>query len=198
MKNLYLRSCIALLCAASVVACGGDGNLQLGGSVTGLTKSGLELTNNDNAPFAVALRPNVPNFPFAFPQLIGTDSNYNVRVSKQPDGAVCTIADGTGSGRASSNVSSVRVECITNRYDLGGTVNGNIAGLELINAPEILKITENGAFVFATKVPDGDPYNVLIFTQPTNGLQCSISNGSGRMGTAPITDVVVNCPVIAN
>ena len=194
MKNLYLRSCIALLCAASVVACGSGGSLRLGGTVNGLTKTGLVLTNNGGSDFTLVPRPSEPSFTFAFPSLVGTDDNYNVTVSAQPTGAVCTIREGTGNGRATSNVVSIVVDCITDSYELGGTVSGRSDGLVLANAPERLNITANGTFVFATKVNDGAPYAVTVLTQPTTGATCTITNGAGTMGTMPINNVGVTCP----
>ena len=50
MKNMTLRSSVALLCGAILSACGGsDGSLQIAGSITGLTKTGLVLVNEGSA-----------------------------------------------------------------------------------------------------------------------------------------------------
>ena len=191
MKNLYLRSCVALLCATSLAACGGgSGSLLVGGTVGGLTKTGLVLTNNGGPDLAIASGASS----FSFPQLIDTDANFNVQIKTQPSGAVCTMVAGTNTGRASFNITSVQVACVTNAYALGGSVTGRSAGLVLVNAPDQLSIKANGAFVFGAKVADGAPYVVRIFTPPSSGSQCSILNGEGRMGTADINNVQVTCP----
>lgn len=191
MKHVYLRSCLALLCATSLAACGGSsGSLIVKGQITGLTKTGLVLTNNGGPDLAI----DSGATSFSFPQLIDTDANFDVQIKTQPTGAVCTMVAGTNTGKASFNINSVQVACITNAYSLGGSVTGRSAGLVLVNAPDKLNITENGAFVFGAKVADGAPYVVTIFTAPSSGSQCSIANGEGRMGTADINNVAVTCP----
>jgi hypothetical protein len=186
MKNLYLRSCMALLCAASLAACGGSGNLQLGGTVTGLTKTGLALTNNNGAPFAIAPRTGISAFSFAFPDLVGTDSNYNVEISAQPSGAVCTISN--GKGRATGNVSSVRVACVTNAYTLSGTVTGLEPGSGLVNGNDSTTVQDDLSFVFPTKVADGATYGIVA-------QGCTVTGGVGTMGTEDVeANISVTCP----
>jgi len=152
MKHVYLRSCLALLCATSLAACGGSsGSLIVKGKITGLTKTGLVLTNNGGPDLAIAAGATS----FSFPQLIDTDANFDVQIKTQPTGAVCTMVAGTNTGKASFNINSVQVACVTNAYSLGGSVTGRSAGLVLVNAPDKLNITANGAFVFGAKVADG-------------------------------------------
>jgi hypothetical protein len=194
MKNLYLRSCIALLCTVGVVACGGGGNLQLGGTVTGLTKSGLALSNNGGTPFVVALRPGVPTFTFAFPSLVNTDSNYNVIVSSQPTGANCVIRTvsgiSSGTGRATSNVVSVFVDCTTESHTLSGAVTGLAAGSTLINGDTQTTVTNNLRYAFEgdNKINDGDTYGIVV-------QGCTVNGGVGTMGTQDVVaDITVtNC-----
>src|SRR6202171_2400703 len=96
MKSLTLRSSIALVCALSLAGCGGgSGNLLLAGSVLGLTKDGLVLANGNET---VAVPGGSLTFPS--PQLLATDSSYNVTVKTQPTAAVCTVTNGTGNSGA--------------------------------------------------------------------------------------------------
>jgi hypothetical protein len=198
MKSLTLRSSIALVCALSLAGCGGgSGNLLLAGSVLGLTKDGLVLQNG-NDTLAVPAGSST----FSFAQLLPTDANYAVTVKTQPTAAVCTVANGTGNSGA-FNVTSVVVTCVTNSYDLGGTITGlTTDGLVLVNGP-VQKAFPAGTTAFTMsqtqangtitgKVPDGSPYGVTVLTQPT-GHTCTVMNGVGTMGSSAVNSIQVTC-----
>ncbi len=182
----------ALACAAGLAACGGGGggDVVLGGSVTGLNKSGLVLANGATT---LAVAANVGSF--AFPGLIASDANYHITIQTQPTGAVCQVVSGTESGKASSlNVTTVQVSCLTNQYKLGGSVSGlSTAGLQLVNGGDTLAVAAGAtSFTFGGTVGDGAPYGVTILSQPT-GLICAVSNGGGTLGSADVNTVAVAC-----
>jgi hypothetical protein len=190
MKHVYLRSCVALLCATSLAACGGSsGSLLVGGTITGLTKTGLVLTNNDGPDLAIASGATS----FSFPQLIDTDANFNVQIKAQPPAAVCTMRAGTNTGKASFNVNGIVVDCVTNTYTLNAAVSGLAGGtVALTNGDNNdLTISADGTFPFPVKVADGAPYTVTVKTQPA-GKNCVIPNGVATMPSAPVT-IDVTC-----
>ena len=81
----------------------------------------------------------------------------------------------------------------TTSYSVGGTVSGLSGTLVLQdNGGDNLSVTANGPFTFATKLPSGTPYNVTVQTAPAS-QNCTISNGSGTVGTANVTNVAVSC-----
>jgi hypothetical protein len=202
MKSLYLRSSMALACALSLAACGGGGgNLQLGGSVIGLTKGDVVLQNNGGAPMTVS----APARSFVFPELIGTDTGYDVTIKGAPTHAVCTVTNGKGKSGAFS-INSVVVSCTTFSYELRGTVVGlrsDGGGLTLANGSEqkevdagattftMSKFAPDGTYI-SGKVADGAPFGVTVLRQPGNQT-CSVENGVGTMGSAPKTDVKITC-----
>jgi hypothetical protein len=51
--------------------------------------------------------------------------------------------------------------------------------------------TVNGSFVFATRIPPGESYDVRVLTQPANQT-CFVSNGSGT-ALATVNNVTVSC-----
>ena len=79
-------------------------------------------------------------------------------------------------------------------YSVGGDVSGLTGtGLELQNnGVDTLAIAANGPFAFATELVDTAAYAVTVSTQPT-GQTCSVTNDSGTIATADVTDVVVVC-----
>ena len=78
-------------------------------------------------------------------------------------------------------------------YSVSGTVEG-LAGTLVLqnNGRDDLPIGENGSFTFTTPLTVGSPYNVTILTQPS-GQKCVVENGKGRLYSANVTAVTVNC-----
>lgn len=140
-----------------------------------------------------------------FTPLLGTGENYVVTVKSQPTPPPqqnCTIANGSGTiGTAS--ITNVNVTCTTT-YSVGVSVLG-LAGTGFVvqlNGADDLPITINdngggaGSGTFSTQLASGATYTVTIKTQPTTPTQtCTISNGSGTIGTANVT-VSASCTLI--
>jgi hypothetical protein len=99
-----------------------------------------------------------------------------------------------------SNVFNDQIEyaetCITEGelYTVGGTVSGLTGtGLALQNnGAEILSIAADGSFTFLTELVDTTAYTVIVSTQPT-GQTCTVTNGSGAIAAADVTNVSVAC-----
>jgi hypothetical protein len=193
MKSLFLRSGVALACALTLASCGGSGgSLYLGGAVVGLTRDGLVLTNNNGPDLVVAANATS----FVFPDLVGNDVDYNVRVKSSPPSAVCTPSFNTGR-TATYDVTSIVISCVTNTYDLGGTVTGLTgSGLVLVNGADRVAVAPPSSGTTTTfkfsKVGDGSPYGVTVLTQPTNQT-CTVTNGTATMGAAAVNNIQVNC-----
>jgi hypothetical protein len=87
-------------------------------------------------------------------------------------------------------------------YSVGGMVSGLAgSGLVLENGGDKLMLSATGPFTFATNIATGAAYNVTVATQPTNPSQaCSVTSGSGTMGSSNVTNVTVSCttPNLAN
>jgi hypothetical protein len=82
-------------------------------------------------------------------------------------------------------------------YTVGGTVTGvRSTGLVLQDdSGDNLTITGNGTFAFSSGIDQGGTYSVTVLTQPSNptAQTCVVHNGSGTIGTADITNVIVHC-----
>jgi 6-phosphogluconolactonase len=79
-------------------------------------------------------------------------------------------------------------------YTVGGTVTG-LRGSGLVlqdNSGDNLGIGSSGGFTFTSGIDQGGAYSVTVMTQPA-GQTCTVHNGSGTIGTADISNVVVNC-----
>ena len=161
----------------------------IGGTVSGLN-TGASVTLLDNGTDALKV---TANGKFTFKTAVASGAKYNVTVSIQPTGELCTVTGGSGTVVA-ANVTTVVVACKAT-YTIGGTVSGLIAGRSvtlLDNGTDALTVTANGAFTFKTPVASGSTYKVTVSVQPT-GETCTVTNGSGTVGTAKVTNVVVAC-----
>ena len=118
----------------------------------------------------------------------------NARIARHPLMRVMALASCTtlvvGCGGSSTPPSHVVA------YSISVTVSGlSGTGLVLqVNSGNDLSISANGVATFPTTIDSGTTYSVTVSTQPTKPAQtCSVNNGSGTVGTAAITDILVTC-----
>lgn len=166
----------------------------IGGSVSGLAPgNGVVLQNNGGNNTNV-----VGNGGFSFTTALADGATYAVTVLTQPTtpSQTCVVTNGSGTVTG-ANVTTVQVACTTNVYTIGGTVSGLATGNSVVlrnNGGDDLIASANGSFTFATALADGGSYNVTVLTQPTTPNQtCVVSNGSGSLNGANVTNVGVVC-----
>lgn len=159
------------------------------GTVEGLVSAGLVLSNN--AADLTTVPSLATSFQFVTPVAFG--AAYDVEVLEQPTGANCLVANGSGTVGAGP-VNDIEVVCSLSTYVLRGTVTGLTTGtLELGNGADRTTVAEGGTtFEFTTRVPHLQPYNVLAVTPPA-GASCTVTNGSGTVQAADVTNVGVAC-----
>ncbi|MFL5357676.1 NHL repeat-containing protein [Archangium sp.] len=130
------------------------------------------------------------NGPFSFQTQVQDQGDYAVTVATPPPEQDCTVEGGTGQV-AGADVDSVRVRCATRTYSVGGTVEGLDGTLELSLGGETLRITTNGPFTFAAKLPRGGTYAVAVASRPSN-QRCTVANGGGTVA-GNVTGISVQC-----
>lgn len=160
----------------------------VGGSVTGLTGSGLVLANPGASNLPVAA-----DGSFTFAPTVGAGTAYAVSVLTQPSGQTCTVTN--ASGTANTNVSNVAVSCVAGAatYTVGGQTNANNGGTVVLqnNATDTISVAPNQNFVFPTPITSGGNFNVTVLTPPA-GRTCTVANGGG-VATAAVSNITVNC-----
>jgi len=80
-------------------------------------------------------------------------------------------------------------------HHIGGTLSGLTGSGSVVlqnNGADNLSLSGNGTFTFATPIADGNPYAVTVLSAPV-GLYCAVTNGSGTVNGAEVTNVQVNC-----
>ena len=78
-------------------------------------------------------------------------------------------------------------------YTVGGTVSGLTGSVTLQNnGGDSQTVSANGAFSFSAAIANAGAYNVTVVNQPV-GPKCSVSNGSGTISGANVSNVAVAC-----
>lgn len=204
---LCLRAWSVSVCVLGLVACsngrgsvddpgGGQqqepGKVTIGGTVAGLSGSGLVVQNNGGDDLAVS-----DNGSFAFKTAVDAGALYAITVLTQPAGPAqsCSVANASGTAPA-TNVTSVSITCGTGSFSVGGTVSG-LKGSGLLlrnNGADDLEIASNGSFTFGTAVASGSAFEVTVATQPNSPSQtCTVADASGTVGSGDVRTVKVSC-----
>lgn len=171
---------VSVSCVNNPYAIGGAiSGLGVGGTVTLANSNGDTLARNANGPFT-------------FSTSVAHTGGYAVTVQTHPTGQTCSVTNGSGTVNA-ADVSNVVVACANNAYSVGGTVSGLSGTVQLRNSNgESLSVSANGGFAFLTQVSHLGGYAVTVQTNPA-GQTCSVTNGSGTINAAPVTNISVNC-----
>ncbi|MDQ2077817.1 choice-of-anchor tandem repeat GloVer-containing protein [Marinimicrobium sp. ABcell2] len=110
---------------------------------------------------------------------VSTSASYAFSVTSART-LVAHFNNGTGGGGASG-------------YTVGGNVSGLTGSVMLQNnGGDTLTVSANGNFAFSTPIAEGGSYEVSIFSQPS-GQSCTLSQGSGSVGTSNVTNVSLVC-----
>ncbi|HRD70040.1 MAG TPA: hypothetical protein PK657_07835, partial [Legionella sp.] len=167
-----------------------ESSYTVGGTISGLTSTGLILQNNGTDALYIPAGATS----FTFPTAIPAGGAYYVTASSQPAGLTCTVSNNEGIN-INHDITDIKVVCSAITYTVGGTISGLSAnGLVLQNnGVDNLSLTSGDTtFTFNTPVAAGSDYNVTVLTQPT-GLTCTVSNGYGTNVNANITNISIVC-----
>ena len=162
----------------------------VGGAVSGLTGTVVLQNNGHNA------QPISTDGIFIFPSPIVTGSHYVVTVLAHPVGQTCSVGNASGTMGAAP-VTNVAVVCAANTHTIGAAVSGLVGSVVLQNnGIDNRTISTDGASIFSTPVAEGSTYAVTVLTQPVTEI-CTVSNGSGTVGSVDVSNVTVVCSINA-
>jgi hypothetical protein len=162
----------------------------VGGTVTGLTGSGLVIQENGGGDLAIS-----GSGSFAFAAPIASGQPFAITVKTQPTSPWQTCVVTGGSGTITNANIAAQIACTANPYSVAVNVT-NLAGTGLVlqdNAGDNLSIGANGVSTFVTPVRSGLTYAVTVLSQPTNLWQtCTVTAPAGTIAGAGVT-LAVNC-----
>lgn len=202
------RWSLFVLATLALSACGGGGGssgssgsgamsmYSIGGTVSGLSATGLVLTDNGGDSLSVPSGATA----FTFSTALTSGATYDVAVAAQPTNETCAVS--SGSGTVTGTVTSVTVTCTVNAFTISGTVSGlNAAQLKLqdYSGGEILSVSPGSTtFMFTNAVSYGTNVQVTVTQQPSYQVcTAGASNFSGPI-TANITAETFVCAVATN
>jgi len=107
---------------------GGSTAFTLGGTVSGLTGTGLVLQNNGSDDKAIAA-----NGPYTFDTALDDGASYAVTVATQPSGQTCTVTNADTGTISGVDITDVTVACIDN----GGP---DTTAPQVLSAPDTLPL----------------------------------------------------------
>ena len=93
---------------------------------------------------------------------------------------------------------TIDVNCVPLTFSVQGVLSNFIEGRDMTielnsnSVNESQELGEDGSFQFESRVPSGESYSVSI-TVPADGMDCSVSNGTGVIIDQDITDVSIDC-----
>jgi hypothetical protein len=162
---------------------------SIGGTVAGLNGT-VVVQNNGGENLTLTA-----DGSFTFPSVLPDGSAYALTVLTNPSSPVhqtCTPSNASGTTKG-ANVTNIAIVCSTNSYTVGGSVAG-LTGTAVLqnNAGDVLSLSANGSFTFATSVADTASYHVTILNQPARQT-CSAINSSGTVNGNNVTNVTVTC-----
>jgi hypothetical protein len=166
----------------------------IGGKVAGLAGKGLVLEDDLGSMVAVTAGE------FSLPTTRTIGQAYNVQVKAQPTSPtqICSITNNAGV-TAATDVSDIAVTCVTQRYRLGGVVSGlapgNTIDLSDTKASSLNKatLTSSGSFQLPNTIASGAAYGIGAAVRGPIAQNCSVSGGSGTVGSADETATAVQC-----
>jgi hypothetical protein len=91
---------------------------------------------------------------------------------------------------------SMRFYRVARAYTVGGTLRGLPRGDTVTlqdNGSDNLTLSANGPFTFPTALPDGHAYSVTVSGTSGGTLTCTLTNGSGTISGANVTNVAAQC-----
>lgn len=171
------------------VACA-ENLYTVGGSISGLTQSGLVLQLNGQYDDAIAANASA----FTFANTLASGASYSVTVHTPPTNESCTVAG--GSGTVSGDVATVKVTCAVLTYTMSGTITGPASvglsgGLVLQEySGHTLSIPAGAtSYDFSTPVAAGTSVDVTALVQPSwQNCTPGTTNFSGPLESNITTD----------
>ncbi|WP_019571081.1 IPTL-CTERM sorting domain-containing protein [Thioalkalivibrio sp. ALE11] len=185
------EACTAEFNIADTEDVAADPQYTISGNVSGLSGTGLELQRTEAGDDLLEINEDGP-FEFISPDLF----NYDITVAQQPTEPQqrCDVSNGAGFING-SDASGVEVECGV-AYTVGGSVAGLDAGesVTLTLDGEELTVSSDGEFGFSSLFLSGESYSATVANQPSAAdRNCSISDGSGTIGSEDVTSLSVSC-----
>ncbi len=171
------------------LSCATD-RFSVGGAVVGLAGSGLVVASGSGEEVAV------PSSAASYAFDLDSGVSYAIYVKTQPTNPQQTCVVDNASGVVDdAPIDNASITCTTDAFTVGGPITGLAgSGLVLTNNGGSDLLVGAGQTSYAFVLPNGSAYDIQVKTQPTSPRQtCVVSNGTGTVGAASVTNAAVTC-----
>ena len=161
---------------------------------TSLTVSGISVAATDDTAVTGYLLTEYPTAPSS--STSGWSSSAPTSYTFLSIGSKTLYAwakDAAGNVSAPGTGQTVTISAPT--YNVKGTLTGLVGTLKYQNnnnGEDITETNESGPMTFLSGLHTGDNYSLTITSEP-DPQDCTITNGSGTMGTSDVTNVSIDC-----
>lgn len=144
----------------------GKNTFTVGGTVNGLSGSGLVLQNNGGDDLSISA-----NGTFAFAAEIANGASYAVTVKTEPAGQTCAVDNGSGTV-AGANVTNVSVTCTANTWETLSSLSASPAFSDFTPTGKSVLYTGSGSLMQKFAFPTiGNPQGVFTtLTSPPDSI----------------------------
>lgn len=188
MRTRWLACFVVIAVAALLMACGDNGGKpvsgQVGGTIAGLTTSGLALVNGTDS-----VSPAANAGSFTFKTIVPQGATYAVTVQTQPSYLICSVTNASGT-MGTSAVTNVSVDCKGSTVSTlagntaAGSANGTGSAANFNNPTGVAVDGAGNVYV-------ADSKNNLIRAITSAGVVTSFA-GSGAIGAINGTSEVAS------
>ena len=172
------------------------GNQMLSASDPGLTIAGSSFVQVPGAGTPADCSASFALMPGAACNL---SVSFTPTITGSPVTSTAAFTDNALNAGAATQSVSLSGVALAAQYALSGAVTG-LSGTGLVlqnNLGSTIAVSGNNPFTFTTSYFTGDPYAVTVLSQPS-GQSCTITNGSGTITNASVTNVLVTCTNLVN
>jgi len=167
----------------------------IGGTVSGLDpiSSGVVLQNNGGDNLTINA-----DGDYTFATGVDDGQTYAVTVLTNPTLPTQTCSPVNATGTVSANVTDVDITCATNTFTVGGDVNTFPAGETVVlringNPADDISVDDTFATYTFPALADGTAFTVSIFSATGAASTCGLSNQTGTLTGANVTNVDLDC-----
>ncbi|MFI4919704.1 MAG: hypothetical protein ACHP65_09135 [Legionellales bacterium] len=168
----------------NILATGTPANLSITLCLNG--KGALSCQNYMASALNLSISTTIPNHVYSYAGIRVNTPGYILKDCIPTSNGYClfSVSDTTPASISINNASA---------FIVSGTVSGLVGTVILQNnSSDAQSISANGNFTFSSPIATGSPYIVAVQTQPADQT-CMVTNGSGTMGDANVTDITVTC-----
>ena len=180
------------------VSCVQNGYM-VGGSLSGYSGSGLQVTTTGSNPETKTIEAGSTGW--YFDTTYNHSNTYSISIATQPTDPwqYCTVTQNQSGTitESSGSMSTADISCSMESYNLSGSISGlTYDGLVLSLNGSSVSVSGGSTSVDFGSLESGTDYTISIVSQPSY-QSCTVSSGTGTVEGADISSISVSCSYLS-